>query len=42
MLRKADNNYVDQWKVGQEDKEALRGAFASAVEAMQVCGEVAC
>lgn len=36
MLRKADNNYVQQWKIGKEEKEGLRGVFDSAVQAMQV------
>lgn len=38
MLRKADNNYVQQWKVPREEMDELRGPFDAAVQAMQVWG----
>lgn len=40
MLRKADNNYVQQWRIAREEMEGLRGAFEAAVQAMQVWSEI--
>ncbi len=42
MLRKANNNYVQQWKIDAALKKQLQGCFETALEGMKVCLGTGC